>query len=121
MKTLLMIVMMSGLLYCSKSMATIMKQENGTVNWISTRNVPGTRSSVMLPITSYEGETLYFYSLFSITDATLKVTDADGNMIYSGIVSIPASNEISITVPELSSGDTVYLSFGGGEYSGKIQ
>lgn len=103
---------------------TICANSNQKVSVVlySTRNVPGkSRTMQMLPTVSYKADTLYFSTKVFLNNISVKLVDRKNSLVFSNTFSLSVGNEISLWVPDLTKGYTLYVFLNGEVYKGVIE
>lgn len=74
------------------------------------------RTITSAPKLSIDESFLYIYSEKQLNNATISIQNADGNIIYSIVTTIPACQTYSIPVSSLNNGEYTFSLYNGNKY-----
>lgn len=119
------LIIIATIFLCIPQLLYAFNYENkkSQIELISTRRYPKEdRTIIIKPSVSYEGHTLYFNTDVPLNVISLEVRDKeDRSVLYTGIFSLPAKQEIQITVPDLTEGCLIYVTINDETYKGVIE
>ena len=103
-KTIKKMMMTIILLFLSSTMIA----ENDVVKKDENWKIENERTITSAPKLSIDDSFLYIYSEKQLDNATISIQNADGNIIYSIVTTIPACQTYSIPVSGLNNGEYTF-------------